>query len=741
MKDQMNSNIKNISNIDLGKCEERLKNENGLNKDQDLIIFKVDIKDENQSTTYVQYEIYNPETLEKLELNICNDLEINIYTPVYLDNEAQSLFSSLKESGYNLFNSSDSFYNDFCTPYTSIAGTDILLKDRKKDIFKKNGNKELCQDNCKLEYYNEITQKAKCNCAPQINTTNLDLLHAHQQNKITIIEESFFNTLSNSNFQVLKCYKLAIDLEKIYENIGRIIMTCIAFLAFVSFIVYFICEHRKLKQYLSQIINRKWNESQNSKDLNSHTKRQDKKGTTIHPKYLDKKDKTISQKYSDKNQLTNRPKKLSKKSLSFHIKRKDNNQKSNTTTIERKKRAFSTHKKMHPKFNINNDEKDTNFSLNKIKKYPSHQGKKSNQNVLNINKNSNKNNTPFKKRRNKKSLTSGRQTPIISKKKNFHPPPLRKPSLKKINNKNNIISKEEKFGAKQNIIFSNNIYIKMNNKGRNKYYKGGQNTSKNSKELLLSPKNNEKNMPVNSIEKLKKVKNKEISKYFTNQELNNMDYKQAIIYDHRTCFQYYWSLIKKKQIIFFVLLNKDDYNLISVKVILLIISFALYFTLNGFFFNDSTMHKIYKNNGTYDIISQIPIIFYSSMITAVLNLILKSLSLSEKNILAIKQESSFRLAKQKSEGMFPCLKCKIFIFFILSFSLILFFWYFISCFCAVYKNTQLILIKDTLASFGLSMIYPFGIYLVPVIFRIPALRSKSKNKECVYKTSVIISLI
>ena len=81
------------------------------------------------------------------------------------------------------------------------------------------------------------------------------------------------------------------------------------------------------------------------------------------------------------------------------------------------------------------------------------------------------------------------------------------------------------------------------------------------------------------------------------------------------------------------------------------------------------------------------------------------------------------------------------IFFILSSLVMVFFWYFISCFCAVYINTQIILIEDTLISFILSMIYPFGLNLLPGIFRIPSLRAKNKDKNCLYKTGNIIALI
>ena len=56
-------------------------------------------------------------------------------------------------------------------------------------------------------------------------------------------------------------------------------------------------------------------------------------------------------------------------------------------------------------------------------------------------------------------------------------------------------------------------------------------------------------------------------------------------------------------------------------------------------------------------------------------------------------------------------------------------------FCAIYRNTQYHLLKDTLVSFGLSLLYPLGIYLIPGIFRIPALNNR--KKEYLYKFSKI----
>ena len=61
-------------------------------------------------------------------------------------------------------------------------------------------------------------------------------------------------------------------------------------------------------------------------------------------------------------------------------------------------------------------------------------------------------------------------------------------------------------------------------------------------------------------------------------------------------------------------------------------------------------------------------------------------------------------------------------------------------FGAIYINTQFHLLKDTLVSFGLSLLYPFGIYLLPGFFRIPALSDPKKEKQCLYRFSKILQI-
>ena len=163
----------------------------------------------------------------------------------------------------------------------------------------------------------------------------------------------------------------------------------------------------------------------------------------------------------------------------------------------------------------------------------------------------------------------------------------------------------------------------------------------------------------------------------------------------------------------------------------------MYYTINSLFFQDSTIHKIYENNGIFNFEYQIPKIIYSSLISAIISIIIKYFSLSEKNVIEGKKIND----SEKINKIIKTLKIKFILFYIVTFVFLLFFWYYLSCFCAVYKNTQIHLLKDTLISFGLSMIYPFGINIIPILIRIPALRDTKNNNKVLYNISKFIQLI
>ena len=240
------------------------------------------------------------------------------------------------------------------------------------------------------------------------------------------------------------------------------------------------------------------------------------------------------------------------------------------------------------------------------------------------------------------------------------------------------------------------------------------------------------------IDDADKVNEKNEMYYMNDYELNSLKYDLVLQYDKRNYWEYYISLIKTKELIVFTFFTNTDYNSRMLKIILFLLSFTLFYTVNALFFNDSTMHQIYEDEGEFNFIYQIPQILYSTIISTVIKVIISFLSLTESNLAKIKSLKTKKLALEELNKILKCISKKCIIFFSLSFLLLIIFWYYLACFCSVYKNTQVYLIKDTLISFSTSLLYPFVINLFPGIFRIPAIQKKNK---CLFIVSYILAMI
>ena len=233
-----------------------------------------------------------------------------------------------------------------------------------------------------------------------------------------------------------------------------------------------------------------------------------------------------------------------------------------------------------------------------------------------------------------------------------------------------------------------------------------------------------------------KTKLNNINKIYNDFELNTLSYKEALEIDKRTYFQYYISLLRTKQVFIFTFITRNDYNSFIIKICLFFFGFALYLTVNVLFFNDSTMHKIYEDNGKFNFAYHAPQIIYSTIISSIINFIIRYFSLSEKDLLKIKHTKKKRILELGK--LIKCLKIKFSIFFIFSFIFLFLFWFYLSCFCSVYINTQKHAINDALISFGISMFYPFLLNLIPGIFRIISLKSPNKQRNCMYRISQLL---
>ena len=128
-------------------------------------------------------------------------------------------------------------------------------------------------------------------------------------------------------------------------------------------------------------------------------------------------------------------------------------------------------------------------------------------------------------------------------------------------------------------------------------------------------------------------------------ELNSLNYSEVLKIDHRNYCQYYIYLLKYNHPILFSFACYNDYNIQIIKKFLFFFSFSLDFTINALFFTDETIHKIYQDKGKFNFIYQIPQTIYSILIGKFIDSLIKTLALSQDNIIELKQEKIKNLEK------------------------------------------------------------------------------------------------
>ena len=115
-------------------------------------------------------------------------------------------------------------------------------------------------------------------------------------------------------------------------------------------------------------------------------------------------------------------------------------------------------------------------------------------------------------------------------------------------------------------------------------------------------------------------------------EINSLEYEEALKLDKRNYFQYYIYLLKNNHPLIFSFCTYNDYNSRIIKIFLFFFSFSSDSTINALFFNDDTMHEIYQDRGKFNLLFQIPQILYSTLISKLIDALIRNLALSQDNI-------------------------------------------------------------------------------------------------------------
>ena len=126
---------------------------------------------------------------------------------------------------------------------------------------------------------------------------------------------------------------------------------------------------------------------------------------------------------------------------------------------------------------------------------------------------------------------------------------------------------------------------------------------------------------------------------YSDVELNDMIYRRALKEDRRSFCSMYWSFIKYKNNFIFCVI-KDYFNIITIKIAILVYSLSLYPLFSCLFINDSLIHKIYIESNNLQkktLLKSAPISIFQYIFTPiiidVICFLLKKYFLIEKDII------------------------------------------------------------------------------------------------------------
>ena len=678
-----------MSVINLKDCESLLKTTNNIPQNSSLVILKYEKLTGVGSEKSIQYEIYNPNNFQKLDLSICSNTDISIDIPISVEDEIKNLYDDLKEEGYDLFDKNSKFYLDICTPFTAENGADILLADRLYYFFSKVANLTTCPSNCQYSTFSIDTKYLSCQC--EVSNDLIDV-----ENSEKFIGKMLYSVndyaLKYTSYKTLKCYKLVFSIKHFIKNAGSIIILILIF-AVIGFLVIFLLKGiSPIKVAISKL----WF---NENDI-------DKKLDEISEINIDTKSKGKNKSKSKNKSTDNRilgsinknpPKRVVVNNMV-------NKSMGNNDKIEDKKLIDLNQNKSVIRNNINN---------NKILIDAHGKG-----GILK--------NQGDAKTRNQTNTTNN-----------------------DTNTKKHIridASGTKSFYLNMNIGSSKKLNTKKDNDAKSvkpaKFKKKEKEKKEKNRSMEEKPKKSVKFKVLESISSMidkEPKKNERI--ILDDYELNHLDYLDALKLDDRNYCKIYCSILKRDQLIMNTFFACDDYNLYYIKAPKFIFILCTLMTINAFLFNDKSFHKLFISGVNYYFNYQVLQIVLSVIITYVVEVVLCYLTHTDKYVYEIKSLPKNEINSEQVFNILKCIRKKLITFYAIIFAILLFYWYSVSAFCAVYPNTQKIYLIDCLLSFIFLSLIPFITYAIVTIFRVISLRDKDQKKfNCLYKVGQLFPI-
>ena len=247
------------------------------------------------------------------------------------------------------------------------------------------------------------------------------------------------------------------------------------------------------------------------------------------------------------------------------------------------------------------------------------------------------------------------------------------------------------FNKYSQYIGNNNKGINKENQYNKKWYDKNSNAENNYSQNgnILTSRITDKN---NKEEKKDLIYPYEKIDY-TDNDLDELDYDEALIYDKRTFCQIFCGQLKKRQLIANTFCVKDKLKPFSIKLILFIFNISCYLVINGFLFSEEYVMKILRRKSKsfyYFIVDSTKRIIYSSIIGVVINIIVDLLFKSDKQIRKVqnKYQDNKVLMHGEIVKIYKSTKLIYIVFTIFNVFIMIIFIFYLFCFCGVYRNCQ-----------------------------------------------------
>ena len=256
---------KGISAIDLGNCTDQIKEYYNISKNESLFILNMESKKNDSKKSddnsfdlgkNIQIEIFD-NAGRKLNLSVCKeDIKVMKFIGDVEELNIESAMN-LADKGIDVFNASDDFFNNICHKYNNTDGKDIIINDRRTEIYQ---NVSFCQKGCTYTGMNYELMTANCICDSstiqnylQI-TNNTDNSQTDESVNFNSLTKSVLSNLFDFNLYVINCYNLVLDLKILSNNIGFYCMVILLIIQIICLLVYLSKKLKSLK-YVMLICN------------------------------------------------------------------------------------------------------------------------------------------------------------------------------------------------------------------------------------------------------------------------------------------------------------------------------------------------------------------------------------------------------------------------------------------------------------------------------------------------------